>query len=202
MCNFLLFIQHNVLGWKLQLSLPCFDRPRIWFQVHPHTPHSVHCGSGVTAFSFTSSPILLPSRLIPCTWIKLCKIYWNILTLYSAIFFFPLPLRFENIPGLRSSERNNKRSVSSLSKSIGHGNSSSSLMPSPLKIIACQWHLDLSNNVHKAGLERCLDTGPWLNPSGQHKLIGQGLWTRNMIFVLLLWAWFEITDSWVEKRNM
>ena len=99
---------------------------------------------GWAAFSFTSSLILLPYRLIPCTWIKLCKIYWNTLTLYSAIFFFPLPLPFENIPGLRSSERNNKRSVSSLCKSVGHGNSSSSLMPSPLKIIACQWHLDLS----------------------------------------------------------
>ena len=144
----------NVLFFITLFNIMCLDEsfssachvltgPRYGFKFNP-TLHTLFIVVQGWAASFTSSPVLLPYRLIPSTWIKLCKIYWNTLTLYSAIFFFPLPLRFENIPGLRSSERNNKRSVSSLSKSVSHGNSSSSLMPSPLKIIVCQWHLDLS----------------------------------------------------------
>lgn len=164
--------------------------------VSSSTPHSTCCLLWFRGEQLSLS-LHLPYRLIPCTWLKLCKIYWN--TLYSAIFFFPLSLRFENIPGLRSSERNNKGSVSSLSKSIGHGNSSS--CPALWKSLCVSDNWTFLNNVHKTGLEYCL-TGPWMNPSGQHKLISQWLWAQNTIFVLLLWAWFEITDSWIERRNM
>lgn len=71
---------------------------------------------GWAAFSFTSSALQANSFAH--------TVMQNLLKYFIlSNIFFPFS-SFENISGLRSSERNNKGSVSSLSKSIGHGNSS------------------------------------------------------------------------------